>query len=140
MIIDAFSISEAARIEIASIIACSSCLDPVITLRDEAPVDLPADLESAVLKGSLTDAESEELSRRCEQIDDSSVGILIVCVFERQQCRPEDVSEVDGVALAMPVQMRERLSRYCLTYKEGRFMLESPEETALNLSSVKTLA
>jgi len=50
------------------------------------------------------------------------------------------LSEVDGITLAMTVPMREALSDYCLTYSNERFMLEAPDETVINLRSVKTLA
>jgi hypothetical protein len=40
----------------------------------------------------------------------------------------------------MPVKMREALSTYCLTYKDGQFMLQGPDETVSNMRSVKTLA
>jgi hypothetical protein len=132
--------SEAARIEIAAIIKRGGCHDPVITLRDEATLDLPPVLKSAVLRGSMTDPELEEVRRLCQELDDRNVGSLLICVVDRPECRREDLSDVGGFTLAMPVKMREALSTYCLTYKDGQFMLQGPDETVSNMRSVKTLA
>jgi len=134
-----FSISEEARVEIGVIVGESGCRDPVITLRDSATLDLPDALKSAAIRG-MTEAESKEVQRRAEQLfEDQDASSISVEVFEREECRPEDLSEISGFTLAMTVQMRGALGEYCLKYTGGRFMLESPDEVVFNLRSVKTL-
>ncbi len=136
-----FSLSSAAKAEITRVIKASGCREPVITLSDSASLDLPDGLQSAVAKG-MSDAEFQKVKRLAEDgvLGSHSSGSISVSVFEKAECRPEDLSEIDGLILAMTVPMREALRDYCLTYTSGRFMLEGPDEVVASLRSVKTLA
>ena len=89
----------------------------------------------------MTRAELQDVRTHAERLHDTKDSSSIsVAVFEREEHRPEDLSEMDGLTVAMTAQMREALSDYCLTYAGGRFALKSPEETLFSLRSVKTLA
>lgn len=137
----AFQIEDDARVEIADLMRRSGCHDPVATMRDSAVMELPKRLKSAVVSGTVTDAEQGEILNRAEQLmEEGSANVLDVAVFERAEYRVEDLFEVNGVAIGMTGQMLEALSDYSLRYSNGRYRLEAPGEVAFSLRSVKALA
>lgn len=137
----AFSISEAARTEIREIIRTSGRKDSVVALIDDATLDLTDDVKGALLKG-IAEGKLDEVKPLVENEFNESTAAsrLLVAAYEREECNPAQLCEIDGIPFAMPIALREALRDYTLTYVNGEFLLESPDETVANLRSVRTLA
>lgn len=136
----AFSISEAARTEIREIIRTSGCEDSVVALIDDATLDLTDDVKGVLLKG-IAEGKLDEMKPLVESEfnESTTASQLLVAAYEREECNPAQLCEIDGIPFAMPVALREALCDYILIYVKGKFLLESPGETVANLRSVKTL-
>ena len=97
----AFSLSESAKPQIRRILESSGCQDPVVTLSDVGPVDLPDDARAALMNAES--AEPQELRdlvlrqvREGQQPD-----VVVATAYERRECAPEDLTEISGVLFAM---------------------------------------
>lgn len=136
-----FSLSDPARLEIQRILQSSGCKDPVITLSDIGPVNLPDSTKAELLEG-VNDVKLEAIRELLEKQvrQNQQSGIVVATAYERSQCASKDLTEISGLPFAMTAPMREALRDYALIYVAGEFMLQSSEETVPNLRSVKTLA
>lgn len=136
-----FSINDKALEEIRQIIGESGCIDPVVTLSETAPVNVH-DGTKAAFRAGMNEKELQTMAARIDKEfpEETLVYSLAVGTFERKECRPEDLMEICGVAFAMPIYLRDALREYCLIFEAGQFLLQSADETASNLRSIKSIA
>lgn len=137
---NAFSVSESAKLEIQRIIESSGCQDPVISLSDVGSIELPDEAKLAILNGDETELKGIRERALREDREGQQPLSVVADAYERRDCAPNDVTEISGLPFAMTVPMREALRNYTLIYEKGEFMLQSPEEKVRSLRSVKTLA
>jgi hypothetical protein len=127
-----FAVAPSAAAEIRQRLQASGLKHPVASLADLAH-------GTAALKEELRRGASEheilDLARRTvEDVDDSAYW-LEVLIYERDKHDPDDLFLCDGLPMAIPIEIREALTAYRLTYDDGRFLLEGPRVFA-NLRSL----
>lgn len=135
-----FSINEKAIAEI-KLLCAMGYANPVAILGEEA--DLPNSSlkgwQDAILAGASDEDLLEMGKKEISQIADTLTYYLMVSVYEREDCQPEDIVQIDGIEFAMPENIRDILKGYCLDYGSKRFILRSSEGIVRNLRSIKRI-
>jgi hypothetical protein len=136
-----FTIDNAALAEIKLTLRQSACEDPVAALHEIAdPGNLLDDVKTALLKGNMKKEDLDAMGKeRFEEVEDHLKFRLEVSAYERADCRPEDLVDVNGVTFVMVRYLRDALRDYRLTFEDERYMLRSADDVAGNLRSVKTI-
>src|SRR5258708_7954867 len=127
----AFSLSSAAAHEIRARLRQSTVDRPVASLHDVAPA--PSALAEAIETAESVDRialAQEEFAR----LRDKLQFRLGVGVYSSTECRPQDLVEVDGVALVMPKEMLEFFASCSLEYEDGAFSLRKGTQEFASLN------
>jgi hypothetical protein len=133
----AFSVNEAASLEIRRILRQSGYRDPVAVLYDTADAgDLFDEVKATLMEGKTARADVEAAAKkRLAQVGGQLESVLMVGADERADFRPVDLCEVNGITFASG-PAAEMLREYCLTFENGRFLLRGPENVSHTLRSL----
>jgi hypothetical protein len=134
----AFSVNEAASMEIRRILRQSTYRDPVARLYERAdPGQLFDEVKAVLMEGTTTKVDVEAIARkRFAEVGDQLESALMVGACERADFRPEDLCEANGITFALGPAFIALLREYCLTFEDGRFALRSADNVAHTLRSL----
>jgi len=134
----AFSINEAASMEIRRILRQSGYRDPVARLYERADSGhLFDDVKRVLLGGTKPKEDVETMARkRFAEIGDQLKSSLAISASERADFHPEDLCEANGITFALGPAFIALLREYCLTFEDGRFALRSADNVAHTLRSL----
>jgi hypothetical protein len=136
----AFSLTFEAKRKIEQIIGSSGCVDPVVSLSDTALVDFPDEVKESLIDNASNCDEQEVHQLISNHIGEYEKSLsLVALAYERHECDPTDLVDVDGISFAMNLWMRKALSNHRLIYIEKKFMLESPDEIVSCISKIKPI-
>jgi hypothetical protein len=136
-----FDVSPEAQAQIRKIIAITARVAPVVSLVDGGP-DLPVPDAVRAAVRAPHDAASQrraELSLREKFSVEKSDLQLGVVVNERSKRHDRNTVEIAGLLFAIGPGVLELLRPYTLTFKNGRFYLESEDEIVGALVHIKRL-
>jgi hypothetical protein len=134
-----FTISPDARAELHRIIVAEARADPALSLFDQGePQPVPEIVKAAIRAphDQTAQARAEDFLR--ERYSNEKIPLqLQIMVNNRNECRDEDLVEIDGLLFAIAAYVLELLRPYTLILKDGRFYLESADEVVGCLSGIK---
>jgi hypothetical protein len=132
-----FSINETALLEIERKIREIAVSDPVASLSDVAKSqNLFNEVEKAVRAGTSRNRIEELARKRFNEIESELEYCLDVSIYERDQCRSEDLRSINGVIFAMPDYISDPLNGYVLHFDGHIFVLRKGNDEAVNLQSI----
>ena len=129
----AVTISDAAKTEIAERLRTSRCQRPVASLLDGSQAWVMANETAEGLAKANAEEQLAYAMNVYREREASLAFRLEVGVCEAQDCRPEDLVEIDGVAFAMPKEMRDYFDGYGLDYVDERFILKDGHRVFVRL-------
>jgi len=114
--------------------------EPVATLGETADGSNLSEFIAAVRANSDDETLMEVGSRALSEGGKDLCFQLEIFLYEKSDCRAQDLKVIDGVVFAMTVEMREALRGYWLDYEDTHFVLRGPRGKFLNLRSVVPLS
>jgi len=136
-----FSIHESALAEIKCILNRYKRIGSVIVFVDEANPDTYMDKKAitAITEGEKSQDIEKIIRKTYDEIKDQLTYKLCVLVYDKKIVPPEELTEINGITVALNVKKLEILQNYCLTFENGRFLLCSGDKKLSNLQSLFNL-